>query len=107
MSQVTLCPWCAAPFTFKIVGAHRKRFCSPRCKDRYHTAARKWVQKAIDAELISIADLKAAEVSCTRRGAAEAGQYGNPSTRSQRALTAVVSRPPQGHQMGFIADLSE
>ena len=73
MSQVTLCPWCAAPFTAKIVGAHRKRFCSVRCKNRYHAATRKWVQKAIGAGLISIVDLKAAEASCTRQGVAEAG----------------------------------
>ena len=43
-------------------------------KNRYHAAARKWVQKAIGAGLLSIADLKAAEASCTMRGVAEAGK---------------------------------
>ncbi len=82
MTKLAHCPWCAAPFTAKKVGAHQKKFCSPRCKNRYHAAARKWVQKAIGVGLISIVDLKAAEASCTRRGVAEAGQYGRPSTRS-------------------------
>ncbi len=72
-TEAAKCPWCGSLFTPKKVGAHQKRFCSPRCKNRYHAAARKWVQKAIGAELISIANLKAAEASCTRRGVAEAG----------------------------------
>ncbi len=72
-TQAAKCPWCGSLFTPKKVGAHQKRFCSVRCKNRYHAAARKWVQKAIGVELISIADLKAAAASCTRRGAAEVG----------------------------------
>ncbi len=86
MTKLAHCPWCAAPFISKKVGAHRKRFCSARCRNRYHAAARKWVQKAIGVGLLSIVDLKAAEASCTRRGVAEAGAIRHPSTRSQRAL---------------------
>ena len=45
-------------------------------------AARRWVQQAIGVGLLSIADLKAAEASCTRRGVAEVGgKTVNPSTR--------------------------
>ncbi len=47
-------------------------------KNRYHAAARKWVQKAIGAGLISIADLKAAEASCTRRGERRRAKDGQP-----------------------------
>ncbi len=61
-------------------GSHDRIFCSPLCKNRYHAAARKWVQKAIGVGLISIVDLKAAEASCTRRGVAEAGNPVIPST---------------------------
>ncbi len=57
-TQAAKCEWCDGRFTPKKVGAHRKRFCSPRCKNRYHAAARKWVQKAMAAELLCIADLK-------------------------------------------------
>ncbi len=72
-TEAAKCPWCGSLFMPKTVGAHRKRFCSVRCKNRYHAAARKWVQKAIDSGSLAIVDLKAIEASCTRRGVAEAG----------------------------------
>ncbi len=65
-TQAAKCAWCEGTFTPKKVGAHRKRFCSVRCKNRYHAATRKWVQKAIGVGLISIVDLKAAVASYTR-----------------------------------------
>ena len=70
-TQAAICAWCEGTFTPKTVGAHQKRFCSVRCKGHYHAAARKWVQRAIGAGLLCIADLKAAQASCTRRGVAE------------------------------------
>ena len=72
-TQAAKCAWCEGTFTPKKVGAHQKRFCSVRCKNCYHAAARKWVQKAIGVRLISIVDLKAAEASCTRRGVGGGG----------------------------------
>ncbi len=74
MTKLAHCLWCAAPFTAKKVGAHQKRFCSSRCKNRYHAAARKWADRAFSFGLLSIFDLKAAEASCTRRRVAEAGK---------------------------------
>ena len=51
------CLWCGRPFTFRKVGAHAKKFCSAPCKNRYHTAARRWIQRAITDGQLSVTDL--------------------------------------------------
>ena len=53
------CPWCGNPFEARIIGAHRKRFCSSACKNAYHTALRKWAQQAVDNGQVTVARLKA------------------------------------------------
>lgn len=60
ISGTVSCPWCGQPFTPRKVGAHRKKFCSAACKDRFHTAARKWVHNALALGRLSITDLKTA-----------------------------------------------
>lgn len=70
MAETLTCSWCGEPFEPRKVGAHRKKFCSAACKDRFHGAARKWVQHAIAQGRLSVADLKAAEASCTTPGSA-------------------------------------
>lgn len=57
---VAVCPWCGQPFEVKSIGAHRKRFCSPACKGRYHTALRRWAQKALAEGELSLEDLRSA-----------------------------------------------
>ena len=52
------CLWCERPFQAKEVGAHRKKFCSSICKNRFHTAVRKWGQQALAAGRLSLDDLK-------------------------------------------------
>ncbi len=52
------CPWCDQPFEAKLIGAHKKRFCSPECKGAFHTALRKWGQQALNDGHISITDLR-------------------------------------------------
>ena len=69
-SGTVRCPWCGQPFTPRRIGAHRKKFCSAACKDRFHTAARLWVQRAIARGRLSVADLKAAQASCTTQASA-------------------------------------
>ena len=59
------CPWCGRRFEPKTVGAHRKRFCSATCKDRYHAALRKWAERAVANGQLSVADLKSTQSSCT------------------------------------------
>ena len=53
------CPWCGTFFEPRTVGAHRKRFCSPRCRCAYHGALRKWGQRELDQGRVTVADLKA------------------------------------------------
>ncbi len=65
------CLWCAGPFPARVVGAHAKKFCSVPCKNRYHTAARRWVQRAITDGQLSVHDLKALDASCTTAGEAK------------------------------------
>ena len=76
MTVTAQCEWCDKPFDCRKIGAHRKRFCSATCKDRYHTASRMWVQRAIALGQLSVADLKALQPSCTTRGSANANQGG-------------------------------
>ncbi len=67
MKKVQDCPWCGLQFVGVTVGAHRKRFCSARCKNRFHTAARRWVERALADGDLSPADLGAPSASCTTR----------------------------------------
>ena len=67
-SQTATCPWCDGSFTSRIVGVHRKKFCSVACKDAYHSALRKWAKFALERGDLSISDLKAASPSCTTDG---------------------------------------
>ena len=65
MTAPAKCDWCGNPFEPRKFGRHEKRFCSTRCKDQFHTAARRYVDQAISAGAISVDDLKAAQSSCT------------------------------------------
>ncbi len=67
MTITANCEWCDGLFEPRQIGAHRKRFCSAKCKDRYHTALRMWAQRAIAMGQLSIADLKAFHSSYTTR----------------------------------------
>ena len=62
------CLWCDEEFEAKTLGAHRKRFCTPRCKNRFNSALRRWGRRALAAGDLSVADLKAGRASCTTRG---------------------------------------
>ncbi len=53
------CLWCDTEFSPKRVGAHSKRFCSSTCKNAYHTALRKWAQRAADHGEVTVNELKA------------------------------------------------
>ncbi len=55
------CPWCDQPFEPKLIGAHRKRFCTTACKDEFHAALRKWAQRAFAEDRVSIGDLRSGQ----------------------------------------------
>lgn len=63
--MMSRCLWCDKPFRVRKIGAHHKKFCSPACKDRYHSALRRWAQEAITLGHLTVAELKAALASCT------------------------------------------
>ncbi len=58
MTTTVECPWCETTFEPRTVGAHRKRFCSSTCKDAYHTALRKWAQRAAEHGEVTVNELK-------------------------------------------------
>ena len=41
------------------------RFCSPACRAAFHTAARRWALKAVEAGLVSVETLMALSEPCT------------------------------------------
>lgn len=62
------CAWCGRRSETKKVGGHWKRFCSLTCKNKFHTAARHWVQTQVEDGRLSIADLKnLSSSSCTTK----------------------------------------
>ncbi len=73
---MTACLWCKQFFAPRMSGGKRQRFCQPLCRRAYETAARRYVDWAIAAGTVSIADLKA-----------------SPATR---ALVPVGEKPPAG-----------
>ncbi len=70
MNMLDNCLWCGAEFLAKTVGAHRKRFCSTRCRNFFHSAARRWVERALADGRLSLNDLGAPSASCTTVGGA-------------------------------------
>ena len=55
------CAWCRTEIGESRNRGSRKRFCCPEHRYAYWAAARRWVAEAIEAGLLSVADLKAAE----------------------------------------------
>lgn len=43
------CKWCSTPFT----GPAKKKFCSNRCRNAFHKAARKWTEALIEAGFLT------------------------------------------------------
>ena len=59
MTAPAICLWCSNEFEARKFGGHEKRFCSISCKNQFHAAARRFVDQAISAGVISVDDLKA------------------------------------------------
>jgi hypothetical protein len=70
MNMLEYCLWCGAEFLAKKVGANPKKFCSALCKNEFHTATRRWVERALADGRLSLNDLGAPSVSCTTVGGA-------------------------------------
>ena len=65
MDMLECCLWCEAEFVAKKVGANPKRFCSPKCKTAFHTAARRWAERALADGFLCVSDLRDPAASYT------------------------------------------
>lgn len=52
------CPWCDDPFVPRGDGGKRQRFCTARCRKKFHSAARRWAENEIMAGRLTVADLR-------------------------------------------------
>jgi hypothetical protein len=65
MSDALYCSWCDRPFRLRRTGGTPKKFCSPAHRNAFHTAARKWAEKAVADGRITLDDLKRDPGACT------------------------------------------
>lgn len=54
-----ICPWCREPYEVRT-GGKPQRYCSPRCRSGFHTAARIWAEREIEAGRVAMAQVKEA-----------------------------------------------
>src|SRR5580704_9366331 len=57
------CVWCGRAFTSRTTGGSAQKFCSTEHRKAFWTAARRWTMRAIEAGLLSVDCLKAAQSS--------------------------------------------
>src|SRR6516165_3647614 len=57
MHGETICLWCVAPVTPRR-GGSPKKFCSTRCRQEFHSRARRWAETAVAIGVLSIDVLK-------------------------------------------------
>jgi hypothetical protein len=57
------CSWCGRGFERRTSGGSDQRFCQPACRQAFWSAARRWVERAVQAGLLSSDMLKAAGAS--------------------------------------------
>jgi hypothetical protein len=51
------CTWCGSLFNPRKTGGRAQRFCSARCRMRFHTACRLWGEKQVRRGLVPVATL--------------------------------------------------
>jgi hypothetical protein len=61
------CLWCGQPIEPRLTGGSRRRFCSPRHRIAFHTAARRWAEYAVAAGILTVGDLRADPAAFTLR----------------------------------------
>jgi hypothetical protein len=64
------CIWCGCPFSLRVDGGKKQRFCCTAHRSRYWRALRKWASRVFDAGFISIDDLRLAQRSVSGLGLA-------------------------------------
>jgi hypothetical protein len=57
------CLWCDRVFTLRVTGGSAQKFCTRAHRQAFWIAARRWTLLALDAGLLSVECLKAAQAS--------------------------------------------
>ena len=76
MEHEAKCTWCGCLFSLRVDGGKKQRFCCAAHRSRYWRALRKWASRVFDAGLISIEDLRRAQIE-TLVGATTASDEGS------------------------------
>jgi hypothetical protein len=77
-----VCEWCERPFRRRR-GGSPQRFCGTKCRMAFWTALRRWGERAIDAGVLTIDDIRNRDpAACTLLAGA-------------RSCTPVSEAPPQ------------
>jgi hypothetical protein len=56
--KADVCAWCGASFTPRKTGGKVQRFCSRRCRTRFHAACRLWAEEQVRRDLLPILTLQ-------------------------------------------------
>lgn len=73
MKASAICVWCGTQFTARTTGGSPQRFCSPADRAAFHSAARRWAERAVASGALSVPDIQStAPAACTLPGTAEA-----------------------------------
>ena len=73
IAQGTGCAWCGQGFTPRLVGGLPQRFCSTRHRRAFHSAARKFTERAITLGFLTADDLRRGPAYVFGRARSEAG----------------------------------
>jgi len=73
IAQGTGCAWCGQGFTPRLVGGLPQRFCSTRHRRAFHSAARKFTERAITLGFLTADDLRRDPAYVFGRARSEAG----------------------------------
>ena len=88
MLHEALCLWCNRPFARRRSGGSRQMFCGPSHRTSFHTAARRWAERAIASGVLTVAELQngtAAAYTLARGHEAGPESSGKGKRGSQRA----------------------
>ena len=86
-SALDACLWCDQPIEPRLSGGSPRKFCSPRHRTAFHSAARRWAERKIAAGILTIAELR--QTVAERRPQAEATNSVSENIGLAQAATAA------------------
>ena len=92
------CLWCGKPFKPRRCGSPQI-FCGAACRSAFHSAGRRWAERAIASGALTVGDLRNGDPqACTLRGRKEGGSS-PPGTGSSN------SPPPADPPVRFVVEV--